>query len=65
MSDNQPHVDLDDRIESSGCSDSYKILEDCISENDRDWRKCQTQVLQFRKCMVDHGRAVDSIIKKS
>ncbi|KAF4654594.1 hypothetical protein FOZ61_008169 [Perkinsus olseni] len=48
--------DVDDKIDETGCSESYAALEDCIVDNDRDWRKCQTELVEFRKCMKDHGR---------
>ncbi|EER17994.1 ankyrin repeat domain containing protein [Perkinsus marinus ATCC 50983] len=48
--------DVDDKIDETGCSESYNHLEDCIVENDRDWRKCQEELIDFRKCMRDHGR---------
>ncbi len=42
---------LDDKINRSGCADAYDILEKCMGENDRDWRKCQDKVKAFRECM--------------
>ncbi|KAF4704498.1 hypothetical protein FOZ62_024017, partial [Perkinsus olseni] len=48
--------DVDDKIDETGCSESYAALEDCIVDSDRDWRKCQTELVEFRKCMKDHGR---------
>ena len=50
-------MDIDERIDSSGCGDVYRVLEDCMVESDRDWRKCQAEVLEFRKCMVSTGRS--------
>ncbi len=44
-------MDVDDRIEASGCAETYREMEDCIVEAERDWRKCQKQVQAFRKCM--------------
>jgi len=37
-------------IEQVGCADSYYKLETCLGENDRDWRKCQKEVKEFRLC---------------
>ena len=37
-------VDIEDMIETSGCSDIYMKLEECLGEADRDWRKCQVEV---------------------
>jgi hypothetical protein len=44
-------MDVDDHIEASGCAEVYRRMEDCIIEADRDWRKCQKQVREFKKCM--------------
>ena len=45
------HMDVDDRIASSGCEAEYRLLEECIVESNRDWRRCQVQVAALRKCM--------------
>jgi hypothetical protein len=50
-------MDIDERIDSSGCGDTYRRLEDCMVDADRDWRKCQVEVIAFRECMVSQGRA--------
>lgn len=39
-------VDIEDMIEKSGCNDIYMLLEECLGENDRDWRKCQVEVIK-------------------
>ena len=41
-------VDIGEMIEKSGCSDMYSSLEECLGENDRDWRKCQIEVMEER-----------------
>jgi hypothetical protein len=38
-------VDIEKMIEKSGCNDIYGVLEECLGEHDRDWRKCQVEVL--------------------
>ena len=43
-------VDIDDMIEKSGCSKTYYELEECLGEHDRDWTKCQREVVQLRTC---------------
>ena len=40
-------VDIEDMIEKSGCNGIYMQLEECLGENDRDWRKCQVEVLEL------------------
>lgn len=37
-------LDIGDMIEKSGCNDFYSNLEECLGENNRDWRKCQLEV---------------------
>lgn len=37
-------LDIGEMIEKSGCNDFYSSLEECLGENDRDWRKCQLEV---------------------
>ena len=48
---NVPHLDMEERIDSSGCGKAYRELDECLLESDRDWRKCQKQVKAFRECM--------------
>jgi hypothetical protein len=52
------HMDVDDRIASSGCEKQYRTLEDCIIESDRDWRRCQTEVTVLRQCMESKSVSV-------
>jgi hypothetical protein len=42
--------DIDEMIEANPCHEVYAILENCIGENDRDWRKCQNEVKALREC---------------
>lgn len=59
-------MDINERIDSSGCGDVYRELESCMVEFDRDWRKCQVEVLALRKCMeAKAGVADPTIAKKS
>jgi len=37
-------------IEKSGCAEAYSTLEECLGDNSRDWRKCQTQLMAWRQC---------------
>jgi hypothetical protein len=44
----------DDRIKSmrgKPCMEVNSILEICLSENDRDFRKCKLELLELKKCM--------------
>ncbi len=42
--------DIDQMIEKSGCAQIYYKLEECMGENDRDWRKCQNEVRLLKQC---------------
>ncbi|OEH77221.1 hypothetical protein cyc_05585 [Cyclospora cayetanensis] len=42
--------DVDDKIEGTGCSKEYGILQDCLDDTDKDWRKCQKQLRSFQQC---------------
>lgn len=46
-------VDIEAIIEDTGCKEAYEKLEVCMGENERDWRKCQTEVHSFKKCWED------------
>ena len=59
----RPVMDIDDRINSSGCGDVYRSLEECIVLADRDWRKCQSEVIEFRKCMDRAGRTFTGAVR--
>jgi len=39
--DDQDEDVVEKVIKQVGCSKLYYKLEDCLGENDRDWRKCQ------------------------
>ena len=45
--------DIEVMIQKSRCAKLYFILEECIGENDRDWRKCQKEVLALKKCSME------------
>eukprot|EP00922_Rhytidocystis_sp_ex-Travisia-forbesii_P056116 GHVS01083081.1.p1 GENE.GHVS01083081.1~~GHVS01083081.1.p1 ORF type:complete len:125 (-),score=15.22 GHVS01083081.1:217-591(-) len=42
--------DIYDKIDSTGCTKIYEALENCIVEYDKDWRKCQQELKDFRSC---------------
>ena len=44
--------DIDGMIERSGCAASYFALEECLGDNDRDWKKCQYEVHALKKCSL-------------
>ncbi len=49
-------LDINDMIDKSGCGDVYMILEECLGEYDRDWRRCQSQVKALRRCADSHQK---------
>jgi hypothetical protein len=38
-------TDIEEIIEKSSCGDFYMALENCLVETDRNWRKCQNEVM--------------------
>ncbi|CAM9121621.1 unnamed protein product [Choristocarpus tenellus] len=49
-------VDVEVAIDRSGCSVEYYHLEDCLGENERDWRKCQEEVKTLRLCSEENQK---------
>ena len=43
-------VSIEGVIEKSGCSLLYELLEECLGENDRDWKRCRESLEAFRDC---------------
>ena len=37
-------------LDQKGCGHLHTELEECLAENERDWRRCQPQVKAFGKC---------------
>jgi hypothetical protein len=42
--------DDDPIINQDGCGRFYGLLEECMGEHNRDWRKCQAQLQAWRVC---------------
>lgn len=42
--------DIEGMIERTGCAKEYYVLEECLAEHDRDWRKCQKVISDLKKC---------------
>ena len=42
--------DVSDIIDRSQCSSAYYRLEECLVENERSWKKCQSQVKLLKLC---------------
>ena len=46
--------EVDPLVNQQGCGRIYALLEDCLADTDRDWRKCQPQVQALKAC---HSKA--------
>ena len=40
-------IDIQDAIDKSPCAELYYVLEECLGEYERDWKKCQIEVNSF------------------
>jgi hypothetical protein len=36
--------------DQQGCGALYEVLEQCLGEHERDWRRCQEELVAFRRC---------------
>ena len=50
--ENTYEVDIETMIERTKCSKPYYALEECLGEENRDWRRCQTFVKALNQCWV-------------
>ena len=41
---------IDPMVNQQGCGFLYAKLEDCLADNDRDWRKCGSALKSFKDC---------------
>ena len=41
---------IEEIVEQGPCGAVYLALEECLGEQDRDWRKCQRQVQALSEC---------------
>jgi hypothetical protein len=53
--------DISDMIEKSGCSKPYYDLENCLGENDRDFKKCQDAVSSLRICYEEKAKLKENM----
>ncbi|CAG9789848.1 unnamed protein product [Diatraea saccharalis] len=57
----------DDPVESmlkkTGCLELHYKVQECIATT-KDWRKCQTEVNNFKNCINKHKQEESSKIKK-
>ena len=49
-------VDIEQLIEDGGCGVAYYALEECLSENDRKWAKCQNEVKALQLCKKENEK---------
>ena len=38
-------------LEKSGCVEYHYKLQDCFHDNNGEWKKCQSEMKEFQKCM--------------
>ena len=50
-------MSIDEMIDQSGCSKVYAMLEECLGENNRDWKKCQVEVKDLKTCSNTQTKA--------
>jgi cytochrome c oxidase assembly factor 4 len=48
-----PYLDTNEIIERTGCSELHDLLMICMYDN-KDWRKCQKEVQDFKKCYTEN-----------
>lgn len=61
MCDRQEH--LSSVIKDAECLRAHQLLSACMTENHRDWTKCQAQVKLLRRCQ-EQGAAVVAVDNK-
>uniref|UniRef100_A0A0G4HZ83 CHCH domain-containing protein n=1 Tax=Chromera velia CCMP2878 TaxID=1169474 RepID=A0A0G4HZ83_9ALVE len=44
------HEDVDDKVRQTGCEKEYAALDDCACDNDRNWKYCQKELAEFKRC---------------
>ncbi|EFN57841.1 hypothetical protein CHLNCDRAFT_143287 [Chlorella variabilis] len=53
--------EVDPLLEQTGCVKPYTALEECLGENDRDWTKCQAEVLLLYRRILKAAKLFPSI----
>ena len=46
--------DIDEMINSSPCATFYLKLEECLAENNRNFKLCQLQVKALKECNLNY-----------
>lgn len=46
---------VEEMLKKTGCIDFHYAVQECMAEN-RDWRKCQSEVRKFQTCMEENTR---------
>ncbi|AFZ79096.1 hypothetical protein BEWA_019410 [Theileria equi strain WA] len=44
-------LDIDERIQITGCRKQYEDVENCADKFDRDWRQCQSELKELARCL--------------
>ena len=56
--------DIETKIKGTGCDLVYQKLETCMGDNERDWRRCQKELAQFKKCMYSTQQGSEISVKR-
>jgi hypothetical protein len=55
MSHHTHKVEYDEVIQQSPCSEMYKVVQECLEANDRDWAACKEPVAKWKACFASHA----------
>lgn len=61
----QDEDDIDPLVNQQGCGKVYAKLEECLGENDRDWRRCQREVSDLKECYQKATRLQEKLQHQS
>ncbi|CAK0780976.1 hypothetical protein CVIRNUC_005242 [Coccomyxa viridis] len=46
-------------LNQQGCGKAYGQLEECLADNDRDWRACQRELQAWKRCYQKAQKSKD------
>ena len=57
--DDERTIQIKSNVNLNKCLDVNKILEKCLVENDRDFRKCKNEVIELKNCFQKNRETSD------
>ncbi|PRP76553.1 hypothetical protein PROFUN_15030 [Planoprotostelium fungivorum] len=57
--------ELHSLVDQFGCAKYYYSVEECLNANNRDFRKCQTEMREFQKCYMENKKKAANEQKKN